>query len=149
MNNSLSLEELFPIISEQLEQGGSASCTIHGTIMLPMLKDGKSTVRLIKPVSPPKKYDIILYRRNDGCFVLRRIVGIKKGGYICRGDNQINNEFPVKKESVIGILTDHVSDGKRIYVKSFTHYIYSRFRVNTAFIRRAKHRLKTFIYKKK
>jgi len=149
LNNSLSLEELFPIISEQLEHGGSASFTIHGTSMLPMLKDGKSTVRLIKPVSNPRKYDIILYRREDGSFVLHRIIEIKKEGYVCRGDNQIENEFPVKKEWVIGILTDYISDGKQISVKSFSHYVYSRFRVNTAFIRRAKHKLKTFIQKKK
>ncbi len=147
MNNSLSLERLFPIIQEQLDNGGSARFTIHGTSMLPMLKDGRHSVHLKKPSAPLKKYDIIFYRRDDGKFVLHRIVGIKKDGYVCRGDNQIDNEYPVKKEWVIGILVDYTEGGKCTSVNSFEHFIYSRFRVNTAFIRRAKHRIKKLITK--
>ncbi len=147
LNNSFSLEQLFPIISEQLENGGSAVFCIHGTSMLPLLKDGKDSVRLIKPISKPKKYDIIFYRRENGAFVLHRIVGIKNGCYICRGDNQIENEFPVKNDWVIGILTDYTKKGKWISAKTFKQFIYSRIQVNTVFYRRLKHKIKSIIKK--
>ncbi len=147
MNNSLSLEELFTIISEQLDIGGSASFTIHGTSMLPLLTDGKDSVRLIKPLSKLQKYDIVFYRRPDGHFVLHRIVGIKKQGYVCRGDNQITDEYPVCRDWIIGVVSHYTRKGKMVSVKSFGHFIYSRFRVNTAFLRKAKHRLKEIIFK--
>ncbi len=142
MNNRLSLNDIFPIIQEQLESGGSAVFTIHGVSMLPMLKDGESKIRIIKPTKIPKKYDIIFYRRDNGQFVLHRIVGIRKNGFICRGDNQIENEFPVSKDSVIGILTGYTKNGKWKDFNSFGQFIYSRRVVNTVFYRRAKHWIK-------
>ncbi len=146
MNNRLSLNEIFPIIQEQLESGGSAVFTIHGVSMLPMLKDGESKIRIIKPTKKPKKYDIIFYRRANGQFVLHRIVGIRRNGFICRGDNQIENEFPVGKDTVIGILTGYTKNGKWIDFDSFSQFIYSRRVVNTVFYRRAKHWIKKRLF---
>lgn len=146
MNKAIYLNELFPIISEQLENGGSASFVIHGTSMLPMLKDGEDKVRLIKPKRKPKKYDIIFYRRADGQFVLHRIIGIKKGCFICRGDNQIENEYPITEDMVIAVLCDYTQQGKWISAASFKQFMYARMRVNTVFFRRAKHWLKIHLF---
>lgn len=129
---------MFPLISEQLEAGGKASFSIHGTSMKPMMKDRTDSVRITKPLSDPKKYDIIFYRRDDGSFVLHRIVGIKDGSFVCRGDNQTVDEFPVKKENVIGIVCDYTKNGKWRSVDCFSQKVYSRFWVNTVFIRKVK-----------
>lgn len=127
---------MFPIIEEQLNAGGSASFAIHGTSMLPLLKDRSDSVRIIKPRSKPRKYDIIFYRRKDGSFILHRIVRVKKDGFVCRGDNQTINEFPVTEEMIIGVVEAYTNNGKWIGVNSAKHIIYSRFRVNTnAFLR--------------
>lgn len=127
---------MFPIIEEQLDSGGSASFAIHGTSMLPLLKDRKDSVRIIRPRSTPKKYDIIFYRRKDGSFILHRIVKVEKGGFVCRGDNQTENEFPVTEEMVIGVAEAYTHNGDWISVNSKRQIIYSRLRVNTnAFLR--------------
>jgi signal peptidase I len=136
LNKKVSLNDLFPIISEQLNAGGSASFTIRGNSMEPLLKHGKSVVKIEKPKRALKKYDVIFYRREDGDFILHRIVGIKKDGYICRGDNQISNEYPVKAESVIGIVTEYGKDGKLSKISSFKQRSYAFLRVNTVFILR-------------
>jgi hypothetical protein len=52
---------------------------------------------LVKPEIPPKKYDVIFYRRENGQYVLHRIIKIKKDGYVCRGDNQTAKEYPVSR----------------------------------------------------
>lgn len=144
MNRKISLAEIYPLITEQLEAGGSASFTIHGTSMQPLLYDGKSVVRLEKPKCAPKKYDIIFYRRDDGNFILHRIIGEKSDGYICRGDNQIINEYPVKRQWVIAVMTQHSENGKTKSVNSFSQRLYARIWVNTVFIRKAKRNVFAF-----
>ncbi len=136
MNKKIWLEDIFPLISEQLNSGGSASFTIRGTSMLPMLKDGIDSVRIIKPINAPKKYDIVFYRRGDGTFILHRIVGTKDGDYICRGDNQTVDEFPVKNDSIIGIVTEYTKNGKTIKFDSLRQAVYSRFTVNTVLLKK-------------
>lgn len=133
MNKTVTLNDLFPIISEQLNAGGSASFVIHGTSMEPLLHNGKTTVKIIKPRTSPKKYDVIFYRRDDGYFLLHRIIGVKKDGYVCRGDGQTVNEYPVKRDWVIGIMTEYGDSGKLKSIGSLTQRIYAFLRVNTVF----------------
>jgi signal peptidase I len=136
LNKKIDLSDIFPLITEQLENGGSATFVIHGTSMLPLLKDGIDSVRIIKPRDELKKYDIIFYRRDNGQFVLHRIVGIKEGGYVCRGDNQTESEFPVTPENVIGIVSEFSRCGKMRSVDSFPHRFYSKIIVNTVGIKK-------------
>lgn len=136
MNKKVSLNDLFPIISEQLGAGGSASFTIRGNSMEPLLKHGKSTVKIEHPKRALKKYDVIFYRRENGDFILHRIVGVKKNGFICRGDNQIKNEFPVKRESIIGIATEYQTNGKSFNINGFSQRLYAFLRVNSVWILR-------------
>ncbi len=143
MNKSFCFSEMLPIIEEQLDSGGSAVFAIHGTSMKPMMKDRIDSVRIIKPTEI-KKYDIIFYRRDDGTFVLHRVVGIKDGGFVCRGDNQIIDEFPVKPESVIGIVTDYTKKGEWVKFGSSRQTFYSRFWVNTVIFRKIKR--KAFLF---
>lgn len=147
MNRHIKLSDLYPIIVEQINAGGSTSFTIHGTSMQPLLYDGKSVVRLEKPNGEPKKYDIIFYRRDDGNFLLHRIVGVKKNGYICRGDNQTINEYPVKREWVIAVMTQHTENGRTRTTASLMQQLYARLWVNTVFIRKIKR--KSFAFLKK
>lgn len=132
---------MLPIINEQLDAGGNAVFAIHGTSMKPMMKDRIDSVRIKKPTDAPQKYDIIFYRRDDGHFVLHRIVGVKNGSYICRGDNQIVDEFPVKNENIIGIVTDYTKNGSFKSIDCLSQKIYSRFWVNTVAFRKLKRRI--------
>ncbi len=146
MNKKITLNDLFPIIEEQLNAGGSTSFTIRGTSMEPLFHDGKSTVKLVKPEERSlKKYDIIFYRREDGNFLLHRIVGVREDGFVCRGDNQTVDEYPVKREWVIGIVTEYGENGKFKRVDTAKQRIYSFIRVNTVGFLRAKRRIAALI----
>ncbi|MBE7032143.1 MAG: hypothetical protein E7401_04175 [Ruminococcaceae bacterium] len=99
------LEELFPIIEEKLKLGGSVTFRPHGVSMRPLIRQGKDSVTVGTLDKNPKTGDVIFYRRPDGQFVLHRIVGEDKNGYILCGDNQRILEHGVKQEWIIGILT--------------------------------------------
>jgi len=138
LNKEIGLAEIFPVIEEALNSGGSSVFTVHGTSMEPFFKDGKTAVRVVKPQTELKKYHIVFYRRSNGDFVLHRIVGKKEGGFVCRGDNQIDNEYPVKENDIIGVVTHYNSGKKEKKVCGFKQKIYAFIWVNCLFLHRIK-----------
>ena len=107
----LSMSELTPLISEIVDNGGSADITVTGNSMLPMLKDRVSRVRLAK-ADELKKGDIPLYRRDNGTFVLHRIVGIDSDSYTMCGDNQWHVEKNIRRDQIVAVVTDYCRNGK-------------------------------------
>jgi len=65
-------------IEELLEENGKHFQTTVGDSMEPMLRDRKNVVEIVKPTRPLKRYDLPLYRRPDGKYVLHRILKVKK-----------------------------------------------------------------------
>ena len=60
-------------LEQELREGKTCVSTTVGDSMEPMLRNRKDTV-IIKPVSGKlKRYDLPLYRRPDGKYVLHRI----------------------------------------------------------------------------
>lgn len=135
LSKKISLAECEPFIIAQLAEGGSISFTVKGESMRPMLIGGTDTVTLVKPATPPKKYDVIFYRRENGQYVLHRIIQVKKGGYVCRGDSQTVKEYPVTQDMVIGVLKEYTHKGKVKHTDSFGQKAYAFFCVNTAWLR--------------
>jgi hypothetical protein len=135
LSKKVSLAEYEPLITAQLAEGGSISFKVRGTSMRPMLSDRADTVTIVKPVAPPKKYDVIFYRRENGQFVLHRIIKVKKDGYVCRGDNQLVNEYAVTQDMIIGVLQEYTRRGKTKRADSLGQKIYAFFITNTALLR--------------
>ncbi len=132
---SIRLEELLPIMKECLEAGRSFTFSPHGISMLPMLRDGIDTVTLSKPTGALHKYDLPLYRRPDGKFILHRIV--KTGAtYTCIGDNQFCPEKGVDPTWIIAVVTSFTRDGKKHSVEDRTYRLYCIFWHHTRLIRR-------------
>lgn len=121
----ISLEELYPIIKEKIENGGIVQLPITGTSMNPLLYWGRDTVELMKCESA-QKYDIIFYRRDDGHFVLHRIVGKNEKGYILCGDNQVKKEYGITDSHIIGVVTNITRKNKTFSVNKLSYRIYSR-----------------------
>ena len=72
-----SLEYLMPVFRERLENGQSVQFMPQGTSMLPMIRQGVDSV-VVSPVSGPlKRYDLPLYQRDNGQYVLHRVVGVE------------------------------------------------------------------------
>ena len=110
-NNGVRLEELMPLIGEQLAKGQTVRISPRGTSMLPMLRQGVDEVVLAPVPAKLRKYDLPLYRRANGQFVLHRIV---KAGetYTCMGDNQFEPEPGLKREQMLALVTKFYRNGK-------------------------------------
>lgn len=149
-NSSASFAELLPAMQKQLESGSKVTFVVNGTSMQPMIINGKDSVVLKKPDGPLKKYDLPFYRRDDGQFVLHRIVKLQKDGkYTCRGDNQVINEPDVRDDQIIGVVESFTHKGKSYSVNSFWYKVYCRLWMSMRFLRRVKGRLiRTFKIKK-
>lgn len=122
---SVRLEALMDVIGECLANGQTVKFMPKGTSMLPMLRQGKDSVILAPLPEQLKLYDIPLYRRKNGQYVLHRIV--KTGAtYTCMGDNQFEPEENVEKEQMLAVVTGFVRDGREHSVKEWSYQIYCR-----------------------
>lgn len=122
---SAQLDDLMPLILERLAAGQRVTFSPRGTSMLPMLRQGIDTVTLSPLPEKLKKYDLPLYRRRDGQYVLHRIV--KTGEtYTCIGDNQFFYEPGLKREQMIALVTAFTRDGREYSVENRCYRLYCR-----------------------
>lgn len=98
------MEDLMPLIRESLDQGNSVRFSPRGRSMLPMLRQGIDSVVISPRSGPFKKYDLPLYRRDDGKYILHRIVDVADT-YTCLGDHQFTKELGVRNDQVIALVT--------------------------------------------
>lgn len=120
------LEDLLPLIQEGLNSGKTVRFSPRGVSMMPMLRQGIDNVVLSPVPGKLKKYDLPLYRRSSGQFVLHRI--IKAGEtYTCMGDNQFEPEPNLRHEQMIGLVTAFTRGDRLIPVTALGYRLYCRF----------------------
>lgn len=125
IERNVSLEDMIPLIRETLASGKTVCFAPRGVSMLPMLRQGRDTVTLSKIDGRLGKYDIPLYRRDDGTYVLHRIV--KSGDtYTCIGDHQYAVEPGIRHDQLIGVVSAFSRDGKTVCVQDCGYRIYCR-----------------------
>ena len=112
----INLSDLLPFIEEAFEKGAEFKIPITGTSMNPLLVQGRDYVLIKKVTEPLKTGDIPLSRRCEGSFVLHRIVGKDKEGYVLCGDNQFIKEHGIADEDVIGVVSSMCVNGKTFSV---------------------------------
>ena len=93
--------------------------------MKPMLYPNRDLVCIKVPERPLKKYYVALYKRKES-YVLHRVVGVRDGYYLIRGDNTYTLEN-VRNDAVIGVVESFVRNGKRHSVTEFRYCIYVHF----------------------
>ena len=125
MENKKKLEtqmrELFPIVEELVRSGKQVNLTVTGNSMYPMLRDRADSVMLIAPPEKLKRYDLPLYRREIGDYILHRILQIKNGVYTMCGDNQTALEEGIRREQIIAVAQEFYRNGRKI---SCSHPLY-------------------------
>lgn len=137
------LDEMMPVIREKLDAGGEVRLLASGRSMMPLFRDGKDTVILAAADKKRlKKYDMILYRRDNGQYVLHRIVG-RSGGrdgaavcYTLRGDAQYAAEPGVREDQVIARAARFTRGGREYSCEHPVFRLYSVLWVNTCSARR-------------
>lgn len=128
MNNlsEISLAEMWPLMEEQINAGKTVQFTPGGTSMLPLIRPGVDSVVISKAPCKLKKYDLPLYRRKNGGFVLHRVVKEKNGVYVMRGDNQNCLETGIAHDQILALAVGMYKNGEYISFSGAKYWIYSR-----------------------
>ena len=120
------LEAFMPLIRERLACGKSVWLYPRGTSMLPMLRQGIDKVLLSPLPKKLKKYDLPFYQRDNGQYVLHRIVEVGET-CTCIGDNQFLLENNVRPDQMIAVVTAFSRGKKEISTSNLFYQLYCRF----------------------
>lgn len=92
---------------------------ITGNSMSPFLVHGRDTVYLSRLTRPARRGDMLLYRRENGNYVLHRVYKAAPEGLTMIGDAQTELEPGIQPEQVIAVVTRVERKGKRCVPGSF------------------------------
>ena len=120
------MEKLIPVIRECLDAGKTVRFSPRGISMLPMLRQGIDCVVFSPVPGKLKKYDLPLYRRDNGQYVLHRIVEVGDT-YTCVGDNQFVLEKGLRQDQMIALVTAFTRGKRQYSVDALGYRIYCRF----------------------
>ena len=98
------LDNLMPLFRERLAAGQTVRFSPRGVSMLPMLRQGVDSVVLSPLPDRLRKYDLPLYQRDNGQYVLHRVVKVGET-YTCIGDNQFDYEPGLRHDQMIALVT--------------------------------------------
>ena len=122
-----------------IKEKGILAFTPGGSSMRPMLvhHNNPVIVESIDKSKKPQKYDVVFYQRDDGKYVLHRIISEKGNLYTCCGDGQTNPEYGVRNDMIFAVLIGYYKGNRYVDVrKNISYKIYSRLRVASLPIRK-------------
>ena len=93
--------------------------------MRPLIRQGRDLLVIKKPTGRLKKYDVPLYRRDSGQYVLHRILRVRENDYVICGDNRWHIETGITDQNIIGVLTAIIRDGKKLPVTDWRYRLYA------------------------
>ena len=134
---------------EEIKRHGRLIYTNVGDSMEPLIIQGRDLLIISAVNGRLKKYDVPLYKRDSGQYVLHRILKVRKDDYVICGDNRWQREYGITDRHIIGVLTGIVRNGKeisandkkyRLYVHIWCDFFFVR-----AFILRVKHYIKRWL----
>lgn len=140
-HKEFSLSEYDETIRLVLDSGGEFTIFPKGTSMLPLIVQGRDSVTLVKREGDLRKGDIAFYLRDNGQYVLHRVIKAKNGQYIMCGDNQLSPETGIENRHIIGIVRLINRSGKTLTDHTFSYRLY-RFVWRSFFVRRVYFRLR-------
>lgn len=121
---------------KELIRSGKLIYTNVGDSMMPLLRQGRDVMVIERPkdwkvmetgedtATKLKRLDVPLYRRDNGNYVLHRIIKVRKKDYVICGDNRYQREYGISDRHIIGVLTGVIRDGREISVYSRKYLFY-------------------------
>lgn len=128
-------EEQFSNLEAELKERGVYVSTTAGVSMKPMLRNRRDRIVLL-PIGDKalKKWDLPIYRRPDGKYILHRVIGVKDDHYVIRGDNTYRKEY-VPREWVLGYMSEFYRGKRHISADSKGYRFYAAFWQRIYFLR--------------
>lgn len=109
---------------EEIQRAGRLVYTNVGDSMMPLIRQHKDLVIIEKPTGRCKRYDVPLYKRENGQYVLHRVLKVRREDYVICGDHRWQREYGITDRHIIGVLSAVVRDGKTISVTDWRYRLY-------------------------
>ena len=109
---------------EEIEKSGKIIYTNVGDSMMPFIRQGRDVLVISRAEGKLKRYDVPLYKRDSGQYVLHRILKVRENDYVICGDNRCSREYGITDRHIIGVLTGIIRDGREIPVTDLKYRIY-------------------------
>lgn len=119
------LDNLMPLFRERLAVGQKVKFSPRGISMLPMLRQGIDTVTLSPLPEKLRKYDLPVYQRKDGKYILHRVVEVGDT-YTCIGDNQFVYEYGLTHDQMIAVVSSFTRGSREYSVNHWGYRLYCR-----------------------
>lgn len=109
---------------EEIARSGRLIYSNKGDSMMPLIRQGRDLVVIVPPCGRLKKYDVPLYKRDNGQYVLHRILKVRRDDYVICGDNRWSKEYGITDENIIGVLSAVIRGGKEVPVTNRRYRLY-------------------------
>ena len=125
IQREVAFTELLPLIEDSFRQGLTVTLPITGRSMRPLLLHKRDSV-VLSACDPHSliRGDVPLYRRDNGQYVLHRIVHVCQDTYTLTGDAQWELETDLPKENVLAVMTGFIRKGKAVDCRSVGYRVY-------------------------
>ena len=111
-------DDWVPTILPFIQEGKIVRIVPHGFSMVPFMTGSRDEVNLVQIDGEIKRGDIVVYRRDNGVYVLHRIYKVRGNEYYLLGDAQTNIEGPLRREQIIAKVLSYYRKGKLITCQS-------------------------------
>lgn len=111
-------------IEDEIRKHGSGVFVNVGDSMMPLLRERADLIHIERCTGRLKKYDVPLYKRDNGQYVLHRILKVREQDYVICGDNRYRKEYGITDRHIIGVMTGVTRDGKWLSVQDGRYRLY-------------------------
>lgn len=106
-----------------LRTQGKLVFTNTGGSMMPLLRQHRDLLIIAPPPKGRLKlWDVLLYKRDNGQYIMHRVLWVRRHDYVMCGDNQWYPEVGISDRHIIGVLEAVNRDGKVFTVRKGTEY---------------------------
>jgi len=112
--------------AEELRRQGQLRVEIKGRSMEPLLKSGRNTVHLRCLRDAPKPLDVVLFCREDGSFVLHRVLACGRDGFTICGDHQTEPERGIQRRQIVGRMEGYYAGNRYHSCRGVGYRLYAR-----------------------
>lgn len=102
----------FCALLQQDESVEALPVTISGNSMAPFLVHGRDTVYLSRITQSVKKGDVVLYRRQNGSYILHRVHALEGDTFTMAGDAHSGTEPGIRRDQLLAIMTSARRKGR-------------------------------------